>query len=312
MAVYHQPVMLKEVMEFLQPKPGQHFLDCTVGGGGHAREILRLTSPDGKVLGIDWDEEALALAKEELKEFGERAILFRENFVNLAQTLVEKKIVEVDGALFDLGVSFLQLSRPERGFSFREEGPLDMRMDQRRELSAGEVVNRYSARELEELIRKYGGERWAKRIAQSIIEKRKRKEITTTVELAKAVVSAIPPAFRPRDIHPATRTFQAIRIVVNDELENLEKGLKAAVRAIRKGGRLVVLSFHSLEDGIVKRELNTLEKGCICPPRQPFCTCGRTQEIKVLTRHPLVPKEEEVKKNPHSRSAKFRAAEKVG
>lgn len=296
----------------MQPKPGQLFLDATVGSGGHAREILKLTGLDGKVLGIDWDEEALALAKENLKEFGDRAILFRENFVNLADTLAEKEIVEVDGALFDLGVSSHQLSRPERGFSFREEGPLDMRMDRRRQLSAAAIVNRYSARELEELIRENGGERWAKRIARSIVEAREKKEIATTLQLARIVVSAIPPAFRPRDIHPATRTFQAIRIAVNEELENLEKALRAVVRAIRKGGRLVVISFHSLEDGIVKRELATLEKGCICPPRQPFCTCGRTQEIKVLTRHPLVPKEEEVKRNPHSRSAKLRAASKVG
>lgn len=295
----------------MQPKPGQLFLDATLGMGGHAREILRLTGPDGKVLGIDWDEEALALAKENLKEYGDRAILFCENFVNVAQTLAEKEVVEVDGALFDLGVSSWQLSQPQRGFSFREEGPLDMRMDQRRQLSAKEVVNRYSARELEELIRENGGERWAKRIARSIMEQREKKEIATTVQLAKIVVSAISPAFRPRDIHPATRTFQAIRIAVNDELENLEKGLRAVVRAIRKGGRLVVISFHSLEDGIVKREFSALEKGCICPPRQPFCTCGRAQEIKVLTRHPLVPKEEEVKKNPHSRSAKLRAAQKI-
>ena len=309
--VEHVPVMVKEVIQFLRPAPGQVFVDATLGSGGHAREILRLTSPSGVLIGIDWDEEAIEASRERLKDFGDRAILIRDNFIHLPDILKEHGIEGVDGLLFDLGVSALQLLSPDRGFSFQEEGPLDMRMDRRLIVTASEIVNRAPVRELERLIHKYGEERWARRIAEAIRERRERGEIETTVELAKTVTSAIPAPFRTGDIHPATRTFQAMRIAVNRELDNLEKGLGAAVGVLKKGGRLVVISFHSLEDGLVKRGLKAWERGCICPPTQPLCTCGRVPEMRLLTKKPLTPSKEEVRQNPKARSAKLRAAEKI-
>lgn len=305
--------MVSQVVEFLRPAPGQTFVDATVGAGGHARELLKLTAPDGQLLGIDWDEEAIALARKTLAEYGPRVTLVQENFANLTEVLAKAgpDFLGVDGVLFDLGVSSLQLDKAERGFSFKEDGPLDMRMDRRQPTTAAQVVNDSTARELEEIFHRLGEERWARRIAQAIAEARKKEKIIRTKELAKVVVSAIPAAFRHGPIHAATRTFQALRLTVNQELENLRKGLRAATAALKPGGRGVVISYHSLEDGIVKREFATLERGCICPPGQTFCTCGRVQAIRVINKRPIEPSAEEIKENPRSRSAKLRAVEKL-
>lgn len=315
----HRSVMVKEVLEFLSPSANRDFLDATVGGGGHAVEILKLTGPKGRLIGIDWDDEALEAAAERLKPFGGRVTLLRENFANLKEALamagwagVEafREISEVDGVLFDLGVSSHQLGQADRGFSFSLTGPLDMRMDRRQSLTAMEVVNRYPVKELEEVIRRFGQERFAKRIARAIGAARERREIATTRELSGLVAAAYHRGRWPEKIHPATRTFQAIRIEVNRELENLENGLRAGAQLLRAGGRMVCISFHSLEDGTVKREFRALERGCICPPTQPVCTCGRASLVKVLTRKPVFPTEAEVAENPRARSAKLRAVEK--
>lgn len=311
MVSQHQSVMAKEAIDFLRPAEGMVFVDATLGGGGHAELSLELIGAKGRLIGIDWDEDALVAAGKRLKRFGEAVSLVRENFVNLAAILDKQGIGAVDGLLFDLGVCSLHLDKPERGFSFKHDGPLDMRMDQRRAPSAAQLVNQASARELEQLIRELGEERWAKRIAQAICQRRQEGEIGTTKALAQTVISAIPAAFRHGPIHAATRTFQALRMAVNEELENLRRGIRAGVNVLKPGGRMVVISFHSLEDGLVKRELGILEKGCICPPRQPFCTCGRVPVVRSLTRKPAVPSSQEVNSNPRSRSAKLRAVERI-
>ena len=311
MVSQHRSVMAKEVIDLLRPAEGMVFVDATLGAGGHADLILERVGAKGRLIGIDWDEEALAAAQERLKGFGDSVSLVRENFINLATVLDKQGVGLVDGLLFDLGVSSLQLESSDRGFSFKNEGQLDMRMDRRRPRSAAHLVNRASLRELERLIREFGEERWARRIAQAICRRREESEIRTTQDLAQTVVSAIPAAFRHGPIHAATRTFQALRMAVHEELENLRRGIRAGVNILKPGGRMVVISFHSLEDGLVKREMGVLKKGCICPPGQALCTCGRVQTISPLTRKPMVPSPEEVNNNPRSRSAKLRAAERI-
>ncbi len=309
--VEHIPVMVREVLDQLRPRTNEIFVDATLGAGGHALEILKATAPSGVLVGVDWDEEALAVSRARLKDFGQRVIFARYNFTNMMEVLEGLGIDRVEGVLFDLGVSSLQLKRPERGFSFREEGPLDMRMDRRLKLSAFDLVNRHSEAELAGLIRRYGEERRARRIARAILEYRDQKEISTTSQLSRIVVDAIPAQFRRSYIHPATRTFQAIRIAVNGELDNLQNGIRAAVRVLRRGGRVVVIAFHSLEDGLVKGEFRALERGCVCPPGLPSCSCGRVKELRIMTKRPLRPTGEEVGGNPRARSAKLRAAQKV-
>ncbi|RKY05065.1 16S rRNA (cytosine(1402)-N(4))-methyltransferase [Candidatus Poribacteria bacterium] len=287
----HIPVMAEEVLKLLNPRSGGIYVDCTLGAGGHAERILEASKPDGLLIGIDMDESALKVAGERLKRFGERVKLIHANFAELDRILDELEIGEVDGVLMDLGVSWMQLSDPERGFSFQVDGPLDMRMDRRNPVTAMKVVNELSEEELRRIIREYGEERYAGRIARKIVSMREIAPITTTGQLARVIESAVPPKARRGRIHPATRTFQAIRIYVNRELENLERGLKSAIERLRPGGRICVISFHSLEDRIVKRTLKS------------------SPELKVLTKKPLRPSEEEIKRNPRSRSAKLRAAE---
>lgn len=306
--IKHIPVLLKEAVELLNCKSSGIYIDCTVGAGGHAERILELTSPDGKVVGIDQDEEILKIAEGRLKRFGERVRLMHGNFSDIKGIMKDEK---ADGILFDLGVSSYQLEDKERGFSFMSDAPLDMRMDKKAETTAADIINSSSERELSDIIFKYGEERFAKRIASFIVRERERKAITTTLQLSNIITKAIPARFHPRDIHPATRTFQALRIAVNRELEILAKSLLNAVDILKPKGRMCVISFHSLEDRIVKRTFQRLEKGCICPPKIPVCQCGIKPSVRIITKKPVIPAEEEISVNPRSRSAKLRTAEKL-
>ena len=311
MPEYHVPVMVDEVLSFLQPRSGQTFIDCTVGGGGHALEIVKRILPDGKLIGIDQDEAALVASRDVLKQYSGNVILEKGNFSDLEAIAGRLGIQSVDGALFDLGVSSHQLEAAERGFSFRQDAPLDMRMDPTQPITARELVNSLPERELAELIRTFGEDRWAKRIAKFIVDRRARGPIETTRELAGAILAAIPVGARTEHIHPATRTFQALRIAVNCELEVLQAGLEQAISLLAQGGRVVVLSYHSLEDRIVKDTFSKYAGKCECPPGLPMCVCGAERIVKILTRRPVVPAEDEIRSNPRARSAKLRAAEKV-
>lgn len=287
-------------MSLLQCEPRKTYVDATLGSGGHALEILKRTEPDGILIGLDWDEDAIAEAGKVLMPFGHRAKIVRENFVHLPQVLKSMKIEEVDGILLDLGLSSLQIEKRERGFSLKGEGPLDMRMDQRLDRTAADLVNRLSLKELGETLSEYGEERWAKGIAKAIVEERARTPIDTTQTLRRIVHRAIPRRFHSRKIDPATKTFQAFRIRLNEELENLREMLEAGWRLLRKGGRMCVISFHSLEDRMVKETFRRLErKG------------ENGSALRVITKKPVRPSEEERRRNPRSRSARLRCAERM-
>jgi 16S rRNA (cytosine1402-N4)-methyltransferase len=302
------PVLSQASIALLQPRPGGAYVDCTVGAGGHARLILERIGPRGRLLGIDRDETALEVARGLLATSTPAPVLRRGDFRDLAAIARAEGFDPVDGILFDLGVSSLQLDDPGRGFSFRHEGPLDMRMDRRGSLTAEQVVNRMPERELGRLIRTLGQERWAARVARFIVE---RRPLRTTRDLAQAVAAAIPRRAWPRDLHPATRTFQAIRMYVNDELSSLEEGLRGAVEILAGGGRLVVISFHSLEDGAVKRFFAQESRPRAGPSAPPVGGRELPPRLRVLTRRPLRPSPEEVDLNPRSRSARLRAAERI-
>ena len=292
-------------MGFLQCEPGRTYVDATLGGGGHAFEILRRSSPDGRLIGLEWDETAIGEARNVLTPYGEdRVRIFQENFARLPGVLKEVGIDEVDGILFDLGLSSLQLDQQGRGFSFQAEGPLDMRMDRRRDLTAADFVNTLSQAALEETLSHYGEERWAKRIAKAIVQEREKRPILTTQALKTIVHQAIPRRFHSRRLDPATRTFQAFRIRVNDELENLKVTLQGAWKLLRKGGRICVISFHSLEDRIVKETFRE-------QARKGGEGSGSDPILRILTPKPVTPSEAEKKGNPRSRSAKLRCSERV-
>jgi 16S rRNA (cytosine1402-N4)-methyltransferase len=300
----HIPVLVEEVISLLGCAPHRIYVDATLGGGGHALEILKRTEPDGKLIGIEWDEEAIAEARKVLGPFGERVRIFRENFAHLSRLLREIGTESVDGILLDLGLSSIQLEGQGRGFSFRGESPLDMRMDQCTEETAADLVNTLPLKELEEIFWTYGEERWARRIAKAIGDERDRRRIETTQALSKIVYQAIPKRFQSRKLDPATRTFQALRIRVNHELENLKQVLEEGWPFLRGGGRMCVISFHSLEDRIVKQTFRRLERG------EPG---GLNQQklMQILTPKPMTPSEKEERENPRSRSAKLRCAERV-
>ncbi len=305
----HRPVLLRETIESLAVERGGLFVDCTVGLGGHSEAILQ-TSPDAQVLGIDRDEEALRLARERLAEFDGRFRAVRADFRELTRVLATAEVKAVRGILADLGVSSLQLDSPSRGFSFRHEAPLDMRMDMSSGETAAELLGRLSEVEIARLIFEYGEERHSRRIARRIVERREAGEpVTSTTELAKLVERAI--GGKKRRIHPATRTFQALRIAVNRELEGLDQFVADAFDALEPHGRLAVISFHSLEDRIIKRTLLKLSGRCQCPPRLPQCVCGAHQAVEILTRRPLTPTEDEIAENPRARSAKLRVAARL-
>ncbi len=301
----HVPVLFNEVIDILDPISGGLYVDGTVGAGGHSRGILERSSPDGRLIGFDRDPGALALAAENLSEFSGRVELIQSSYHELLSHLNNRNWQSVDGILVDLGLSSMQLDQPDRGFSFRFDAPLDMRFDPNQTLKAADLVNELDREALTELIADYGEEKFARRIASAIIG---RRPIRTTLELAAVIENAVP---GPRTrIHPATRTFQALRIAVNQELEILEEFLPQALKILKTGGRLVVISFHSLEDRIVKEFFRRESKNCICPPEIPVCVCDHQAAVKELTRRPIRPEEHEVEGNPRARSAKLRAAEK--
>lgn len=307
----HTTVLYNEVLQLLSPRPGGVYVDGTIGGGGHALGILQASSPDGILLGFDRDAEALAAASRRLSPFEGRVRLFHANFTRLSEILAEESIEAVDGMVLDLGVSSHQLDTPERGFSFQQDAPLDMRMDTASGVTAADLVNTLAEQELERIIRDFGEERWARRIAAAIVTKRREAPVLTTLQLAGIVSRAIPRAKWEARLHPATRTFQAIRIAVNGELESLAKVLGDAVEALAPGGRLAVISFHSLEDRIVKTAFNELAQGCVCLKGVPRCVCGRVPVVKKLTGKPVTAGPGEIANNLRSRSAKLRAVEKL-
>jgi len=308
--IEHITVLLHEAVDLLAPRPGGVYLDGTMGGGGHAEEILKRSAPDGILIGLDQDADAVARSRERLAPYGVRAVIRQANFRDIAEVLSGLGIVALDGVLLDLGLSWFHLRNPERGFSFQAEGPLDMRMNADSHTTAADLVNTLSRQELARIIFQYGEEKRANAIAKAIERARGRGPITSTVQLAQIVSSVFPP-YPPRRTHPATLTFQALRIAVNDEMDALRDGLSAAVTVLRPGGRIAIISFHSLEDRIVKQAYVEHAKGCICPPRLPVCRCDKRADLKILTRRPVMASESEVVGNPASRSAKLRAAEKI-
>ncbi len=312
----HTPVLLAEVTQQLSPHPGSIIVDCTLGGAGHAKRLLDLVVPTGILVGIDQDDSSLEAATVTLRLGqqipSENVILLKGNFGDLDDLLTRAQIPYADGFLFDLGVSSPQLDVPERGFSYMEDAPLDMRMDPGHQtLTAAEVIATYSEADLARIIRDFGEDRWASRIAAFIVAARSRRPIETTYQLVDVIKAAIPAAARREGPHPARRTFQALRIEVNRELEVLEQALQAAVRWLSPGGRVAVISYHSLEDRIVKGTFNELSKGCICPPELPVCSCGNEPVLRVITRKAVVPTAAEIEANPRARSAKLRVAEKL-
>lgn len=307
----HLSVLPGEVLELLAPKAGGIYLDGTLGGGGHSELILERIGANGRLIGIDRDQAALRAAGERLSRFGTCFQALQGNFGDLAALLAQAGISAVDGVLLDLGVSSHQLDTAERGFSFRLDGPLDMRMDRTHGDSAADLLQQLPVRELERIIREYGEERWAKKIAERIERERAEQPITTTLRLAELVASTIPRRFHEERIHPATRTFQALRIAVNQELEQVRQGVTAGITALKPGGRIAVISFHSLEDRMVKQLFREAASGCSCPPKIPYCVCGKQPRLKIITSKPVMATLAEAEQNPRARSAKLRVAEKL-
>ena len=302
----HIPVVLNETIEALSIQPGGRYIDCTIGGGGHALAILEHSSPGGQLLGIDADPEAIKVARMRLKAYGSSVLIVNDNFVNLEAICIKHDFKPVNGILFDLGLSSLQLNGGGRGFSFRYEAPLDMRFNPGQKVTAADIVNTYSEAELAQLIRDYGEEGHSHRIARRIIGER---PVKTTLELAQVVERAV--GSRRGRIHPATKTFQALRIAVNNELENLEPALKQAVSLLGFEGRLVVISYHSLEDRIVKRFFKQESSDCICPPEAMSCICHHPARLSLINKKVITPSPDEVRANPRSRSARLRAAGRI-
>ena len=307
----HKPVLLDEVIKYLRCTPGKSFVDGTVGGGGHARAILKNTAPDGWLIGIDWDENALAKAHSNLEPYEERLVLVRDNFARVGSILSQLNIQAVDGILLDLGLSSFHVDTAERGFSFSLPGPLDMRMDTREKTTAAHLVNTLGEEELANLIYRFGEERWSRRIARNIVKARAEAPIASTEHLAELVRHAIPAGKRSRQRHPATRTFQALRLAVNRELDHLQSFLQGALDLLRPGGRLAIISFHSLEDRMVKHTFSNWARSCRCPADLPVCSCTGRPLVRSVNKKPVVPGAEEIKTNPRSRSSRLRVAEKI-
>lgn len=308
----HIPVMTDKVIDYLDCSPAKTYVDATIGGGGHAKAIVRAIGPDGFLMGIDRDPDAVAFARQFLREFEADVQIFHDNFIHLPQILSRLHIKGVDGILLDLGLSLYQLEASGRGFSFMRDEPLDMRMNPAEGKTAEALVNRLSEKELADIIARCGQEPWARRIAKSIVLVRRRQRIRSSLHLARIVKDAIPAKHRPRRIHPATRTFQALRIVVNEELENLRAFLDRAVEVLSPNGRLCILAFHSLEDRIVKERFKALARGCECPVDLPVCVCGKRPQVRILTKKPLRPDPAELSANPMARSSRLRAVERLG
>jgi 16S rRNA (cytosine1402-N4)-methyltransferase len=303
--------MVKEVVSYLNCSPGKTYVDGTLGGGGHAQAILEAIGPDGLLLGIDRDPDSISYCKRSLRAFKPNIQIFHNDFTHLPQILSRLHTSKVDGILLDLGVSLYQLERSGRGFTFMRDEPLDMRMNPEEGQTAAELVNKLPERELANIMTEYGEEPRAPRIAKAIVKSRREQAIQTSRELAQVVEQAVPARYRRGRIHPATRTFQAFRIAINHELEALDLFLNEAVDLLNPGGRLCILSFHSLEDRIVKQRFRAHAKGCICPPELPKCVCGESPQLAVLTKRPVRPSQREIQANPMARSAKLRAAERL-
>lgn len=306
----HRSVLLEETIEGLQIRKDGIYVDGTLGGGGHTLEICKRLGEKGSIVGIDQDQAAVRAASIRLKDFGEKVTIVWSNYCDMKSVLQQLQIDKVDGIILDLGVSSYQLDTAERGFSYREDAPLDMRMDTRQEKTARDIVNGYSETELFRVIRDYGEEKFARNIAKNIVERREKAPICTTGELTDIVRSSIPMKFQKKGGHPAKRTFQAIRIELNKELEVLRESLDDMIELLNPGGRLCIITFHSLEDRIVKNAFRKNEDPCICPPDFPVCVCGRTSRGKVITRKPILPSSEEMEENSRSKSAKLRIFQK--
>ena len=307
----HKSVMLKEAVDLLNVRPGGIFLDGTVGGGGHASEILRRLSGTGKLIGIDQDEDAIRAASERLSEYSDRVILVHANYVDFKSVLRKLNVEKLDGILLDLGVSSHQFDEAERGFSYRTDAPLDMRMDRSQERTAKDIINTYTEAELYRMIRDYGEDPFAKNIAKHIVNAREQAPVETTQQLVEIIRQAIPARIRSKGGHPAKQTFQAVRIELNRELDVLKASLSDMIDTLSPGGRMAVITFHSLEDRIVKQAFRTAENPCICPPDFPVCMCGRKSLGKVVTGKPLTASKEETEENPRAKSAKLRVFEKA-
>lgn len=306
----HVSVLLNECIEALNIKENGIYVDCTLGGAGHSSHILKHLSKEGMLIGIDQDKDALKAAKERLKEF-DNVKYVHSNFYNIDNILNQLEIEKVDGILMDLGVSSYQLDEAERGFSYMQDAPLDMRMNRDDDFSAYNIVNNYSEEDIYRIIKDYGEERFAKRIANFIVNRRVEKPIETTFELVDIIKAAIPAKARREGPHPAKRTFQAIRIEVNSELKILNKTIEDGVNRLNKGGRMAIITFHSLEDRIVKLKFRELDNPCICPKGFPICVCGKKSIVKLISRKGIAPSKEEIEENPRSRSAKVRVIEKL-
>lgn len=306
----HYSVMLNEVVEGLKINPDGIYVDGTLGGAGHSVEIIKKLD-DGMLIGIDQDQDALKFARQKLNEYSGKFMLVHSNFSHIKEIIDDLEYEEVDGVLLDLGVSSYQLDTPERGFSYNQDANLDMRMNAEQPLTAYEVVNTYSLKELSDIIKEYGEDRWHYRIAQFIVNEREIKSIETTFDLVEVIKKAVPKGARKDGPHPAKRTFQAIRIEVNNELGIIENTIRDAVDKLKSGGRIVIITFHSLEDRLVKTTFNDLKKDCICPPEYPICICDHRAVVKVITRKPTIASMKELEFNPRSRSAKLRIAEKL-
>ena len=307
----HIPVMTDEVLANLITQSDGLYVDATLGMGGHTKAIMEATNKQSRVIGLDVDQEAIDIARSNLSKYNSSVTYWNSNFSEIDRVLLDLEIGEVDGIVADLGMSSYQLDSSERGFSFNKDEKLDMRMDSRLRFTAYDLVNEMSADEIAKVLKIYGEEKWAKRIAKHIVQKRSEKPITSSAELAKLVYEAIPKKFHSPRIHPATKTFQALRIAVNHELERIEEFITKAIPFLKSGGRLVIISFHSLEDRLVKTQFQHFSSPCICPPDLPRCGCGKRSELKILTRSPLIPGETEVLDNPRSRSAKMRVGERL-
>ena len=306
----HKPIMLEETIASLDIKPDGIYVDGTLGGAGHSSEIVRRLTRGGRLIGIDQDGDAIEAASRKLEPYKDQVTIVRSNYAQMKQRLEELSVYGVDGILLDLGVSSYQLDNSDRGFTYREDVPLDMRMDQRQTRTARDIVNQYSEMELYRIIRDYGEEKFAKNIAKHIVKFREDQEIETTGQLTEIIKAAIPKKVRMTGGHPAKKTFQAIRIELNQELDVLKDSLETMIDLLNDGGRLCVITFHSLEDRIVKNIFRTCQSPCICPPEFPVCVCGRVSKGQVITRKPIVPSEEEQDENPRSKSAKLRVFER--
>ncbi|WP_446899313.1 16S rRNA (cytosine(1402)-N(4))-methyltransferase RsmH [Clostridium sp. LBM24168] len=305
----HVPVLLKEAIDGLDIKSGGIYVDCTLGGGGHSSEILKRIGKNGKLIGIDQDMEAIKVSREKLKEYN-NVTYVHDNFYNIDNILRELNIENVDGVLMDLGVSSYQLDNAERGFSYMKDAPLDMRMNSDKSLTAYDVVNNYDLDDIARVIKDYGEDRFSRRIARFIVESRKKSPVETTFQLVNIIKNAVPMKFQ-KDGHPAKRTFQAIRIEVNSELKILDTAVENSVKRLKIGGRIAVITFHSLEDRKIKVKFRELENPCTCPPDFPVCVCGKIPILKVINKKPIQPGSDELSRNSRSKSAKLRIAERI-